>query len=58
MLGRELVLLLEALVQNKVDNIKAAREAIAEGILQLSEYLKHLNERLCRLTCYCFTHFK
>ena len=44
MLGRELVLLLEALVQNKVDNIKAAREAIAEGILQLSEYLKHLNE--------------
>ncbi len=44
MLGREIVLLLDALLQQKVDNIKAAQEAVAEGLLQLSEYLKHLQD--------------
>ncbi len=44
MLGREVVVLLDALIQGKVDNLKAAQEAVAEGLLQLSEYLKHLRE--------------
>lgn len=44
MLGREIVLLLDALIQHKVENVKAAQEAIAEGLLQLSEYLRHLQE--------------
>ncbi|MBU0656245.1 MAG: hypothetical protein KJ914_14075 [Gammaproteobacteria bacterium] len=44
MLGREIVLLLDALIQNRVANVRAAQEAVAEGLLQLSEYLKHLQE--------------
>jgi hypothetical protein len=44
MLGRELVSVLDALIQNKVGNIKAAQDATAEGLLQLSEYLKHLQD--------------
>jgi len=44
MLGRELVSLLDALIQHKVSNIKAAQDATAEGLLQLSEYLKHLQD--------------
>jgi hypothetical protein len=44
MLSREIVQLLDALIQGKVENLKAAQEAAAEGLLQLSEYLKHLRE--------------
>lgn len=44
MLGKELVSLLDALIQNKVSNVDAARAAVAEGLLQLSEYLKHLQD--------------
>lgn len=44
MLSRELVELLDALMQDQVENQDAAKGAIAEGLLQLSEYLKHLRE--------------
>lgn len=44
MLSREILMLLDALIQGKVENLKAAQEAVAEGLLQLSEYLKHLRE--------------
>ncbi|MDD5391821.1 MAG: hypothetical protein PHE17_02255 [Thiothrix sp.] len=44
MLGRELVSVLDALIQHKVSNVKAAQDATAEGLLQLSEYLKHLQD--------------
>jgi hypothetical protein len=44
MLSHELVQLLDALLHNKVENLQAAKEAMAEGLLQLSEYLKHLQE--------------
>lgn len=44
MLSRELVLLLDALIQDRVENLRAAQDAVAEGLLQLSEYLKHLQE--------------
>ena len=44
MLAKELVALLDALIQHKVSNVNAAQEAAAEGLLQLSEYLKHLQD--------------
>ncbi|WP_139282116.1 hypothetical protein [Thiothrix caldifontis] len=44
MLSREILLLLDALIQDRVENLRAAQEAVAEGLLQLSEYLKHLQE--------------
>ncbi len=44
MLGKELVSLLDALIQNKVSHVDAARAAVAEGLLQLSAYLKHLQD--------------
>lgn len=44
MLSREIVLLLDALIQDRVENLRAAQDAVAEGLLQLSEYLKHLQE--------------
>ncbi|WGZ94707.1 MAG: hypothetical protein QJT81_01570 [Candidatus Thiothrix putei] len=44
MLSREILLLLDALIQDRVGNLRAAQEAVAEGLLQLSEYLKHLQE--------------
>lgn len=44
MLGKELVALLDALIQRKVSNLQAAQEAAAEGLIQLSEYLKHLQD--------------
>ncbi|MGB5599874.1 MAG: hypothetical protein WBM66_14225 [Thiothrix litoralis] len=44
MLSREIVSLLDALIQGKVENLRAAQEAVAEGLLQLSEYLKHLQD--------------
>jgi hypothetical protein len=44
MLSGELVHLLDALIQGRVDNLRGAQDAIAEGLLQLSEYLKHLQE--------------
>jgi hypothetical protein len=44
MLGKELVALLDALIQNKVSHIEAARAEVAEGLLQLSAYLKHLQD--------------
>ena len=42
MLSQEIVSLLDALIQNQVENLRAAQDAVAEGLLQLSEYLKHL----------------
>jgi hypothetical protein len=44
MLAKELVELFDALIQHKVSNVSAAQEAAAEGLLQLSEYLKHLQD--------------
>jgi len=44
MLSREVVLLLDALIQNQVADLKSAQQAAAEGLLQLSEYLKHLHD--------------
>lgn len=44
MLCQEIVNLLDALIQERVDNLSAARDAVAEGLLQLSEYLRHLQE--------------
>lgn len=44
MLSREIVLLLDALIQDRVENLRAAQDAVAEGLLQLSEYLRHLQE--------------
>ncbi|EIJ34651.1 hypothetical protein Thini_2079 [Thiothrix nivea DSM 5205] len=43
-LCQEIVSLLDALIQDRVENLLAARDAVAEGMLQLSEYLKHLQE--------------
>ncbi len=43
-LGKELVALFDALIQHKVSNVKAAQDAAAEGLVQLSEYLKHLQD--------------
>lgn len=44
MLGREILLLLDALMQGRVNNIAAAQQATADGLLQLTDYLKHLRE--------------
>ena len=44
MLSREILLLVDALIQQKVHNEQAAQQAAAEGLLQLSDYLKHLRE--------------
>jgi hypothetical protein len=44
MLCQEIVNLLDALIQERVENLAAAKDALAEGLLQLSEYLKHLQE--------------
>ena len=44
MLSREMVNLLDALIQGRVENLRAAQDAVAEGLLQLSEYLKHLQD--------------
>lgn len=44
MLGREILLLLDALIQGRVHNIQAAQQAAADGLLQLTDYLKHLRE--------------
>lgn len=44
MLCRELVQTLEALRKGEVSNIDAARDASAEGLVQLSEYLRHLQD--------------
>lgn len=44
MLCRELVLTLEALRNKEVTNIEAGRDASADGLVQLSEYLRHLQD--------------
>lgn len=44
MLCAEIVELLDALIQERVENLNAAQEAVAEGLLQLVGYLKHLQE--------------
>lgn len=44
MLGREVVLLMEAIRQEKVKNWQEACSITADGLLQLSEYLKHLRD--------------
>lgn len=44
MLCQEIVNLLDALIQERVDNLPAAKDAVAEGMLQLSEYLRHLQD--------------
>lgn len=44
MLCQEIVNLLDALIQARVTDLATAKDAIAEGMLQLSEYLKHLQE--------------
>ncbi|MFM2319212.1 MAG: hypothetical protein RLZZ215_1833, partial [Pseudomonadota bacterium] len=44
MLGREVVLLMEAIRQEKVKNWQEACSVTADGLLQLSEYLKHLRD--------------
>lgn len=44
MLGREIVLLMEAIRQEKVKNWQEACTITADGLLQLSEYLKHLRD--------------
>lgn len=44
MLGREIALLMDALRQEKVKNWQEACTITADGLLQLSEYLKHLRD--------------
>lgn len=44
MLNRELVLLMDAIRQNKVEDKAEAAELCARGFVQLSDYLKHLHE--------------
>lgn len=44
MLGREVVLLMDAIRQEKVKNWQEACTITADGLLQLSEYLKHLRD--------------
>lgn len=44
MLGREIVLLMDAIRQEKVKNWNEACTITADGLLQLSEYLKHLRD--------------
>ncbi|HPE60660.1 MAG TPA: hypothetical protein PLB10_10000 [Thiolinea sp.] len=44
MLNREVVLLMDALRQDKVDDWEAACQACADGLTQLSDYLRHLSE--------------
>lgn len=44
MFSQEILGLLDALLQGQVENRAAAKDAIAEGLLQLTEYLKHLQE--------------
>lgn len=44
MLSRELVLLMDAMQQDKVENPRDASSICADGLLQLSEYLKHLHD--------------
>ncbi|TXH69458.1 MAG: hypothetical protein E6Q83_08500 [Thiothrix sp.] len=44
MLGREIVLLMDAIRQEKVKNWEEACSITADGLLQLSEYLKHLRD--------------
>lgn len=44
MLERELVLLMDAIREGKVDDKDAAAMSCANGLLQLSDYLKHLHE--------------
>ncbi|WP_298611031.1 hypothetical protein [uncultured Thiothrix sp.] len=44
MLGREIVLLMDAIRQEKVKNWQEACTITADGLLQLSEYLKHLRD--------------
>lgn len=44
MLGREIVLLMEAIRQEKVKHWQEACTITADGLLQLSEYLKHLRD--------------
>ena len=44
MLGREVALLMDAIRQEKVKNWQEACAVTADGLLQLSEYLKHLRD--------------
>ncbi|HPY39531.1 MAG TPA: hypothetical protein PLM98_03340, partial [Thiolinea sp.] len=44
MLGREIVLLMDAIRQERVKNWQEACTVTADGLLQLSEYLKHLRD--------------
>lgn len=44
MLGREIALLMDAIRQEKVKNWQEACTITADGLLQLSEYLKHLRD--------------
>lgn len=44
MLCQEIVNLFDALIQERIENLGAAQNALAEGLLQLSGYLKHLQE--------------
>lgn len=44
MLGREIVLLMDAIRQEKVKNWQEACTITADGLLQLAEYLKHLRD--------------
>lgn len=44
MLNRELVLLMDAMQQGKVENPADASSICADALLQLSEYLKHLHD--------------
>ncbi|MGB0847607.1 MAG: hypothetical protein ACPGSM_12825 [Thiolinea sp.] len=44
MLNREVVLLMDAIRQDKVDSKEDAAKICADGLLQLSEYLKHLHD--------------
>ncbi|MEZ5478769.1 MAG: hypothetical protein R3E95_15200 [Thiolinea sp.] len=44
MLNREIVLLMDAIRQDKVDNLDEAGSVCADGLLQLSEYLRHLHD--------------
>lgn len=44
MLDRELVLLMDAIREGKVDDKDAAAMSCANGLLQLSDYLRHLHE--------------
>ena len=44
MLNREIVLLMDAVRQNNVDSKDDACRVCADGLLQLSEYLKHLHD--------------